>query len=235
MSNNETLVEKIIESFDTWKFKREQPFNYEKLKQVVQATVDSSKPIKFVTYWGKGNKDKAGEPEKQTLNFLQEFFGRIKTIYPTGVELLILLTDTHAELNGHSQESTKTYFDSVKDLAQNYEFKTAYLSELVSYDKDRLLPLVESLNIGDGLFEILLNSAQKHYTVSDDYSLAAKLYYLQNQLERKRIDDDYPDYIFLTFNGSKLNDLFPKNLPIFYMYSTKKGHSAKPWFEDELI
>lgn len=184
-----------------------------------------------MTYWGKGSKSQVGEPEKKTLDFLQEFFDRIKTIYPTGVELLILLTDTHADLNGHSQESTKTYFDSVKNLAQNYEFKTACLSELVSYNKDQLLPLVESLIIEDGLFDILLNSAEKHYTASNDYSLATKLYYLQNQIERQRIDENYPDYIFLTFNGSKLNDLFPKTLPIFYMYSSKKGTSVKPWFE----
>lgn len=234
MPNNESLTENIISSFDTWKFKREQPFNYEKLKEVIQTAVDNSKPIKFVTYWGKGNKNEAGEPEKQALAFLQEFFDRIRTLYSPGIELLILLTDTHAELNGHSKDNAKMYFDSVRDLAQAQGFKTTYLSELVEYNKDQLIPLVESVNMGKELFEILLNSAEKHYTTSNDYSAAANLYYLQNQLEKEKIAEKYPDYIFLTFNGSELNDLFPKTLPIFYMYSTKKGTSVKPWFEDEL-
>ncbi len=235
MSNNETLTEEIISSFDTWKFKREQPLNYEKMKEVVQSAVDNYKPIKFVTYWGKGNKNNAGEPEKQTFNFLQEFFDRIRTVHLPGTELLILLTDTHAKLNGHSKESTKIYFDSVSNLAKSHEFKTTYLSELVTYDNDRLMPLVKSVDIEKGLFEILLNSAHKHYTSSNDYSVAAKLYYLQNQLERQKIDEKYQGCIFLTFNGSELNEIFPKTLPISYMYSTKKGTSVKPWFEDEII
>lgn len=232
MQNNH-VVENIIDSFDTWKFKREQPFNYEKLKEIVSVAVLKSEPIKFITYWGKGGKDDSGEPEKQTLKFLNEFFNRIRNIYPSGIELTILFTDTHAELNGHSKESTRKYFASMDQLAKAYSFKTTNLSEFIGYDRERLLSTIDSVSIENKLLNILVGSAEKHYCVSKDYELGAKLYYLQNQLEKERIDEKYKDYVFLTFNGSKINGLFPKNLPIFYMYSMKKGQSIKPWFKKE--
>ena len=34
----------------------------------------------------------------------------------------------------------------------------------------------------------------------------------------------------MTFNGSDVRDLFPSNMPIFYMYSLKRGTAEKPWF-----
>jgi hypothetical protein len=40
----------------------------------------------------------------------------------------------------------------------------------------------------------------------------------------------FPHSIFITFNGSRLRALFPEHLPIFYMYSLRRGFSAKPWF-----
>jgi hypothetical protein len=36
--------------------------------------------------------------------------------------------------------------------------------------------------------------------------------------------------IFVTFNGSQLNSLFPAGLPIFYMFSLRHGITDKPWF-----
>ena len=36
--------------------------------------------------------------------------------------------------------------------------------------------------------------------------------------------------IFITFNGSEFRCLFPERLPIFYMYSLRRGVSVKPWF-----
>jgi hypothetical protein len=40
----------------------------------------------------------------------------------------------------------------------------------------------------------------------------------------------FPHSIFITFNGGKLRCLFPTRLPIFYMYSLRRGVSIKPWF-----
>jgi hypothetical protein len=49
-------------------------------------------------------------------------------------------------------------------------------------------------------------------------------------IERRAVELAFPSSIFVTFNGSELRSLFPDNLPIFYMYSVRRGISSKPWF-----
>jgi hypothetical protein len=46
------------------------------------------------------------------------------------------------------------------------------------------------------------------------------------------VEISYPRSVFITFNGSEVRDLFPDSLPVFYMYSLKRGFSVKPWFID---
>ena len=36
--------------------------------------------------------------------------------------------------------------------------------------------------------------------------------------------------VLSNFSGSELRGLFPENLPIFYMYSIRRGVGSKPWF-----
>jgi hypothetical protein len=49
-------------------------------------------------------------------------------------------------------------------------------------------------------------------------------------VERRAVEAHFPESIFVTFNGSSLRSIFPKSLPIFYMYSVRHGVSDKPWF-----
>jgi L-tyrosine isonitrile synthase len=57
-------------------------------------------------------------------------------------------------------------------------------------------------------------------------------YYQMNMVEKRAVELAFPRSIFVTFSGSELRSLFPKHLPIFYMYSIKRGVSSKPWFLD---
>jgi L-tyrosine isonitrile synthase len=56
------------------------------------------------------------------------------------------------------------------------------------------------------------------------------MYYQINMVEKRAVEMAFPHSIFITFNGSRLRVLFPKRLPIFYMYSLRRGFSVKPWF-----
>jgi hypothetical protein len=87
----------------------------------------------------------------------------------------------------------------------------------------------DSLQISDKVREILTTGSQKHYKSSNDYNLGAILYFAQNQVEKVAVEKQFPNSIFITYSGSDLNDIFP-DLPTFYMYSTQKGVSSKPWF-----
>jgi hypothetical protein len=51
-----------------------------------------------------------------------------------------------------------------------------------------------------------------------------------NMIEKRAVELAFPRAIFITFSGSHLRCLFPARLPIFYMYSMRRGTSVKPWF-----
>jgi hypothetical protein len=51
-----------------------------------------------------------------------------------------------------------------------------------------------------------------------------------NMIEKRAVELSFPKAIFATFNSSKYRILFPRRLPIFYMYSLQRGVSVKPWF-----
>jgi hypothetical protein len=51
-----------------------------------------------------------------------------------------------------------------------------------------------------------------------------------NMAEKRAVEFAFPHSIFITFNGSELRRLLPEGLPIFFMYSLRRGFSTKPWF-----
>jgi hypothetical protein len=51
-----------------------------------------------------------------------------------------------------------------------------------------------------------------------------------NMIEKQAVEAAFPDAIFITFNGSEFRSLFPDRMPIFYMYSVRRGVAVKPWF-----
>jgi asparagine synthase (glutamine-hydrolysing) len=226
------LAKEIFESFDTWKFKREQPKTPEKIMENILQNIRTKKPITFVMYWGRGEKDVAGSEEIEAIKYLDEMLSKIRQKYLPGVEITFIFTDTHAKLNGYSESENDKYFDSVKKLAKKFEIKFLYLGELAKYNEDDLVSKIDTTEINPELFETLKNSSQKHCKKMKDHTVSVKLYFLQNQIEKKEIEKKFASSIFLTYNGSNLNDILPTGLPIFYMYSIEKGTSIKPWFEN---
>jgi hypothetical protein len=53
-----------------------------------------------------------------------------------------------------------------------------------------------------------------------------------NMVEKRSVAAAFPEAVFVTFNGSEFRDLFPATMPIFYMYSLRRGVGVKPWFMD---
>ncbi|PJC24206.1 asparagine synthase (glutamine-hydrolyzing) [Candidatus Uhrbacteria bacterium CG_4_9_14_0_2_um_filter_41_50] len=228
--NDTKLAGEILESFDTWQFKREQPKTEEKLLETILRSVRSKKPIEFVMYWGKGERDIIGEKEKEAILYLKKMLSMILEKYPFGSKVTLILTDTHAELNGHTKSQINQYFDSVITLARQAKFYTTNLSTLAIFDEQALMKKLGGEKISDELLNILVESSEKHCKKYNP-DIGAKLYYLQNLIEKKEIEKSFSEAIFLTYNGNELDEIFPNKIPIFYMYSIKKGTSVKPWFD----
>jgi len=226
------LAGEILDSFNTWKFKREQPNTPEKVMESILKNIRAKTPINFVMYWGKGEKDIVGNEEIEAIKYLDEMLNQIKVMYLPGVKTTFIFTDTHAELNGYSKNKIQKYYDSVEKLAKRYDIESLYLSQLAKYNEENLFIQIENAKINPELFATLKDSSEKHCKKLKDHALGAKLYFLQNQIEKKEIEKKFAGSIFLTYNGSNLNEILPTELPIFYMYSMRKGTSIKPWFEN---
>ena len=223
------LVEKILQAFNTWSFKREQPDDLASLRQVVGRAVHLMEPIPFVLYWGKGPRSKAAAPEAACLNYLSSFADRIRRVYDKGAALQLICTDTHASLNGHAQQAIEEYFASVRAEAQSRGFTDCRLAELVTAAKDAGVQPSE-IDPDPHTLQKLSDCAAKWYRGEGNANEGAVEYYRMNMIEKRAVEFAFPNAVFVTFNGSEFRCLFPDTMPIFYMYSLKRGVAVKPWF-----
>ncbi len=228
-------IDAIVGGFNTWAFKREQPSDMALLRQAVANAVMERAPVPFVLYWGKGPRIEAAGMEAQSLAYLASLGERVQRIFPSGARFDLLLTDSHARLNGYQEQDINAYFDSITKAAGRYGFTCRRLSEVTNSAQSSINH--EPLERPDPqLLANLSRSAAKWYLGSDDPSVAAVRYFALNMIERRAVAQTYPDAIFITFNNSQFRPLFPRELPIFYMYSVKKGVAVKPWFmEDDIV
>lgn len=222
--------EQILKSFNTRAFKREKPDNPELMLEFIAQAHASRAPISFVTYWGKGLRPMLAAPELGCLDFLDSMMSRIVEIYEPGVDLTLVFTDTHAALNGHSQASIHSYFQSLELAARRHRFNTFLLSSLVNAAGLRPDEMPERQVPPADLLAELQASAAKWFKGEGSPEEGAIRYFQANMAERKIIERAFPRSIFVTFNGSQLRSLFPDALPIFYMFSLGHGISDKPWF-----
>jgi len=220
---------RILASFNTWSFKREQPTDPQLMLQFVTDAVAREEPVSFVLYWGKGPRGSIGKPDLACLDHLVAFTRRIEAVYAPGAVLRLIFTDTHAQLNGHSGASMRRYFDEIEGAARLRGFECCWMTALTRAAEAQLSGLAEG-DVPPDAIALLSASATKWYRGEGTCEQGAARYYRMNMIERRAVELAFPCSIFVTFNGSKLRGLFPERLPIFYMYSLRRGVAVKPWF-----
>lgn len=219
----------VVAAFNTWAYKREQPSDLDLLHRTVATRVAADLPISFVLYWGKGRRRHIAAPDLQCLDFITGFAARIGDVYAPGARLTLLLTDTHATLNDHHPSAIDCYFAEIAAAATKRRLETRRLSDVVAtlprsdYPSD-----VEG--VPEGMRAQLVVCAEKWYGGPGDAETGAARYLAMNMVEKAAVEREYPQSVFVTFNGRDYRMLFPDHLPIVYMYSIKKGTAVKPWF-----
>lgn len=231
----------VLKSFNTWAFKREQPSDLALLERIVAEKMRRDEPIGFVLYWGKGPRPAIASPDLMCLDYLASMGRRIAATYPVGAHFTLCLTDTHARLNGHSEPSIDSYFADVMRAARARCMDGVRLSVLVDHVSRSVTgPGAGSAASGGmtpprdaaAMLDKLGVCAAKWYRGGDDAGEGARRYLAMNMIERVAVERHFADHIFVTFNGSAYRALFPPSMPIFYMYSMRRGTSVKPWFVD---
>jgi len=225
-----TDIDAIVKSFNTWAFKREQPCDPERLQRFVAAAVQASRPLSFAFYWGRGPRGVRAQPDIDCLNYISMMAGRIKKFYPKGASINLIFTDTHARLNGYDPASTEDYFSAIEAVALDYGFQGCRLGALVAAAEAEIGVEAREAPLDPQLLGQLERTAAKWFRGEGGAQRGAELYYRANMIERRAVEIAFPQSIFASFNGSEQRGLFPESLPIFYMYSLRRGFSVKPWF-----
>lgn len=222
-------VDAVLKAFNTWAYKREQPSSADGLRSVVSRAVTEGAPLSFVLYWGKGPRSEIAPPDLTCLDYLASITARIGAAYEGGASVRLILTDTHARLNGHSANAIDSYFGDVADAAAVRGFETVRLSSLVDAAGPIVEPETDAAPHGTVL-DSLVACAAKWYRGEGSTEGGAVEYYRMNMVEKRAVEIAYPEAVFVTFNSSEFRVLFPATMPVFYMYSLRKGVGVKPWF-----
>ena len=222
--------EKVLRSFNTWAFKREQPADPQLMLQIISEAVSLGEPVSFVLYWGKGPRCRLNDPDIECLDYLSALARRVSEAYEPGAAVRLIFTDTHAVLNGHSRPSMREYFGAVEAGAHQRGFETCWLSELMRAAKAVTTREASDDALPADTLRRLSVCAAKWYRGDGTAEQGALKYYQTNMVEKRAVELAFPGSIFITFNGSEFRCLFPDRLPIFYMYSLRRGVSVKPWF-----
>jgi L-tyrosine isonitrile synthase len=221
--------QRILASFNTWAFKREQPTDPQLMLQMIADSIAGGVPIPFVLYWGKGPRCRIGQPDIECLEYLAGLARRVGETYEPGAAIKLIFTDTHAELNGHSPTTIGRYFGDIEGAARERGFDSCWLGAITQAAGAAATTELPD-EVPEDLQAALSASAKKWYRGSGTSDEGALEYYRMNVIEQRAVELAFPRSIFITFNGSKHRRLFPEGLPIFYMYSLRRGFGVKPWF-----
>jgi L-tyrosine isonitrile synthase len=227
-SQRKITPERILAAFNVRTFRREPPGDEQLMLQFIARAVAFNEPVPFIMYWGKGPRATMAKPDVDCIAFLDGMLRRVREVYLPGAKLKLLFTDTHALLNGHAADAVRGYFGEIAHCVREHGIDTCWLGEVL-----RTTGLAEAKaddEMPQELGERLTASARKWYFGEGTVEEGALKYYRANMVERRAVEAVYPHSIMITFNTSALRALLPLGLPVFYMYSMRRGLSVKPWF-----
>jgi hypothetical protein len=221
-------AETILKSFNSRAFRREQPSDPQRMLQIISDAAAAQRPLPFVLYWGKGPRSAIAQPDIECLDFLAGFAGRVREGYARGATIKLILTDTHAELNGHPPAGIRGYFGDIEAGALMRGFDTCWLGELTRAAAANVGPI--DYDMPKDMEERLAASAKKWFRGEGTAEDGARKYYRINMLELRAVELAFPGSIFITYNSPDFRSLCPARLPAFYMYTLRRGYRIKPWF-----
>ncbi|MES2746534.1 MAG: class I adenylate-forming enzyme family protein [Bdellovibrionota bacterium] len=231
------LVEEILQSLNSWKFKRAQPSDLEAIKKKIQGNLISGEATHFLAYWGCGTRDHKIEQDDLTLKRLKEFAESVRKAPTVRQRVTLIFTDTHAANNRIPADRMNRYFSFIEKAAEELGFDTVRLSDLWKQAGLEWPKINEVMNSqafaerweAEPLRPRLIDQAAKHAEQGFQPEDAAKHYYAACLHEAKAVAEIYPKAMFTTYNHPDFDCISP-NLEKFYLTSFKEGTSVKPWF-----
>jgi len=233
-----TVAQEIVASFNTNRYVRHrlQPDNL--VHDAVQRFVCRSEPVRFVKYWGAGNRGDLAEPDHMAISRLVAMLDEIRAQYKPGATLTLIFTYPHARLNQKDTQCVERYFAQIKKMVLPLEFETVSGAEIWTdggLDLERVVAEAATAEFTHHwkccpIRDDLIAQAGKHSNGCSPET-AARQYYCACQLETPLFEKTFPHAVFLTYNKNTHLQLLP-NLPMVHLHSIKKNTARKPWFVD---
>jgi len=236
MSLDDKSARRLFRRMYTWQFKRCRTSDEAAVCGIIARAMADGRPIPLVGYWGCGDRDRAGRPDREALEHLRRLDGRARDTWEPGLALTFILTDVHAAINGKDPAAVSSYLADVGRLVEGFGWRAMRLSELWEaggYGIEAACHRVPEL---EGRWQalrvrpLLVRSARKHARGIEPEQ-AARRYHAACVIEAEVVPAAFPGHILFTYNGREYDEILPP-LPKLYLYSLRRKTSVKPWFCD---
>lgn len=185
--------------------------------------------VRLLIYWGCYSRDVAGAAESNLVAYVEAIRSAISDNGPSQCQVHVIFTDTHAQLNGTSDERIQSYLRSSRYLIERQFWSMDILSDLVSYS-----PRQTDKNYNtffEREIDILVQQSERVHGAKLGRSKAYE-YLASNITEAGYILERFPSALFLHAGVSELNFLLP-SLPKLYVFTGAGRVTKKPWFLPE--
>ncbi len=230
-------IDRVIKVMTLNKYRRAFPFLEGSLRAHIEGAQKLKKPISCFSFWGASSKKHVDAVDHEMLRNLVNYFDGIRKVHASGIKITSILSDEHAKSNGYSFQDYDAYLKEIEALLTVYGFSVIRLSELwlqwnMSHELvQRILSHKQSGWWNEVAIAKQLEIQAGKRCATEDVLINAQRYYVMRMLEKPYLEDTFADSIYIAFANPKQQSLFPL-LPTIYLYTTKKGTSRVPWFEN---
>jgi hypothetical protein len=213
------------------------------LEDSVLAGTVTGRGLQFFVEWGLGAGSTFDAEDAAALDYLGEttaLLSRNAMPHTARGVVRILLTDSHAAVNGVSVRDQQTYAASVRDAALARSFEPLLISDVI---REHAGLTVDELLERSACFEpewaSLSSFTRQELTrraafrsKRDVPEIAARLYYCVSRLEGVILRSAFAGSIVVTYQTPNFAFLLPA-LPTIFMFVAKGRVTRRPWFKND--
>ena len=197
-----------------------------------------NKKIKFVMYWGVGEKNNIDEFDISAIKFQKKWLDEFSKIIGLEYEVDYIISDTHAYINSIPNYLTQNYIKSVENILCDYGYNVIMSSTLLHKYNIDIIQAINSYDINNilennsysSMIKGLKQQAESHSYINDDKSYIS--YFKANLIENSLISEEYSKHIFITYKPPQ-EKMFLPSLPKIYTFVDINQETKRPWFHNK--
>lgn len=193
----------------------------------------SGDPAELIIYWGAFYPRTDLNEERAFTAMLEHFREIVERTLGIPCEVNVLFTDTHAEINGVSEEQFDAYYIDCMRLLPTSGWTSERLSTLVgTATTPANWPTDDLSSAYSRVLELLSRQAEALPGARERASVLARQYFRQNLIESGLVSKRWPAGVFLNTGLPELSVILP-GLPKLHVFSGPGNSVRKPWFISE--